>query len=315
MTEPMLRVLLVEDNLYEADLILHEVKRANNFQIISERVDTEDQFKHALHTVLWDVILCDYSLPRFSAERAVELVEGYRLETPIIVISGAITQKQATQIFGKHRVYGYVDKNDLSPIGAMIRREVELSRRYDGTFDAWMNILGKRNQETKDHSKRVTDLTVQLAQAMKISEIEIVDIRRGALLHDIGKIGVSDAVLLKVGKLTNDEMYQMRKHPQIAYDVLSDDEWMKHYIDIPFCHHEHWDGSGYPRGLKGEEIPLAARIFAVVDVYDAMTSDRPYRKALSVSFVLKYISEQSGKLFDPVVVGAFLKMFTEVLDA
>jgi HD-GYP domain-containing protein (c-di-GMP phosphodiesterase class II) len=131
--------------------------------------------------------------------------------------------------------------------------------------------------------------------------------RRGALLHDIGKMGISDTILLKPGSLTDEEWETMRQHPEYAYNLLSPISYLRPALDIPYCHHEKWDGTGYPRGLKGEEIPLAARIFAVVDVWDALRSDRPYRKAWSEEKARAYIREQAGKYFDPRVVEVFLK--------
>jgi len=134
-------------------------------------------------------------------------------------------------------------------------------------------------------------------------------IKRGALLHDIGKIGVADKILRKRGKLTQKEMQAVRQHPQLAYDMLSSIDYLRPALVIPYSHHEKWDGTGYPRGLKGTQIPLVARIFAVVDVYDALTSDRPYRKAWPKEKALKYIREQSGKHFDPIVVNKFMEEF------
>jgi HD-GYP domain-containing protein (c-di-GMP phosphodiesterase class II) len=147
---------------------------------------------------------------------------------------------------------------------------------------------------------------------MGISQQEQVQIRRGALLHDIGKLGVPDQILLKRGKLSEEEWAIMRQHPTYAFEMLSSINYLRHALDIPYCHHEKWDGSGYPRGMKGEQIPLAARIFAVVDVWDALTSDRPYRKAWSTESVLEYIKEQSGHHFDPDVVDVFLQAIVSV---
>ena len=141
-----------------------------------------------------------------------------------------------------------------------------------------------------------------------MSEDDLVYVRRGALLHDMGKLGIPDAILQKPDKLTDEEWKIMRMHPQFAYDMLSRVEYLKAALDIPYCHHEKWDGSGYPRGLKGEEIPVAARIFAVVDVWDALTSDRPYRPAWSKEDTLAYIREQSDKHFDPQVVELFFRV-------
>jgi HD-GYP domain-containing protein (c-di-GMP phosphodiesterase class II) len=156
----------------------------------------------------------------------------------------------------------------------------------------------------------VTDLTVELAQRMGINDEELVHMRRGALLHDIGKMGVPDGILLKPGALTADEWVIMRQHPAFAYELLYPVHYLRPALDIPYCHHEKWDGSGYPRGLKGEQIPRSARIFAVVDVWDALRSDRPYRPAWPVEKVRLHIREQSGQHFDPVVVEAFLGLET-----
>jgi HD-GYP domain-containing protein (c-di-GMP phosphodiesterase class II) len=155
---------------------------------------------------------------------------------------------------------------------------------------------------------RGTDLTLRLARALDISGQELKSIHRGALLHDIGKIGISDAVLLKPGALTDSERAAIKLHPQLAYKLLSPIKFLENALDIPYCHHEKWDGTGYPRGLKGTDIPLAARIFAVADVYDAMTSNRVYRSGMPRDTVLQFIEQESGKYFDPKVVETFLKI-------
>jgi len=151
-------------------------------------------------------------------------------------------------------------------------------------------------------------MTLRLVERFGIHGEQLVHIRRGALLHDIGKLGVPDQILLKPGELTAEEWKIMRRHPELAYEMLYPIEYLRPSLDIPYCHHENWDGEGYPRGLKGEEIPLAARIFAVVDVFDALTSDRPYREAWSVPKTLAYIREQAGKRLDPCVVDVFIEM-------
>jgi putative nucleotidyltransferase with HDIG domain len=185
------------------------------------------------------------------------------------------------------------------------RSNIELMLAYDTTLEGWSKALDLRDKETEGHTRRVTELTVSLARTMGMSEEEIVHVRRGALLHDIGKMGVPDRILLKPGPLTDQEWEIMRKHPLNAYELLAPIAYLRRALDIPYCHHEKWDGSGYPRGLKGEQIALAARIFAVVDVWDALTSDRPYRSAWPEKEAYVYIREQSGKHFDPRVVAAF----------
>jgi HD-GYP domain-containing protein (c-di-GMP phosphodiesterase class II) len=188
------------------------------------------------------------------------------------------------------------------------RINIELYQAYDSTIEGWSHALDLRDQETEGHTQRVTKLTLALALAMGLEEHELVQIRRGSLLHDIGKMGVPDQILRKPGELTAEEWEIMRKHPTYAHELLSPIAYLRPALDIPYCHHEKWDGTGYPRGLLGEQIPLAARIFAVVDVYDALTSDRPYRKAWSIERTREHIRNQSGSHFDPRVVEIFLEM-------
>jgi HD-GYP domain-containing protein (c-di-GMP phosphodiesterase class II) len=184
----------------------------------------------------------------------------------------------------------------------------KLLTAYKSTLESWSKAMDLRDNETELHMQRVTELTVRLAKRMGFKGEQLTDIYQGALLHDIGKIGISDDLLKYPGKLTELGWIQMRKHPQYAYDMLYPIEHLRSSLDIPYCHHEKWDGSGYPNGLKGEEIPMVARIFTIVDVWDAMTSDRVYRKALSEEDVVKYIIESRGTHFDPQVVDAFLAM-------
>lgn len=188
------------------------------------------------------------------------------------------------------------------------RSNLELTVAYDATIEGWAQALELRDQETEGHSRRVLELTLELARQLGLRGENLVHIRRGALLHDIGKMSVPDAILHKPGPLTDDEWVTMRLHPLRAYELLSKIPYLQQALDIPYSHHEKWDGSGYPRGLAGEQIPLAARIFAIVDVFDALTSDRPYRSALSSMQALDYIRSQSGSHFDPQVVNAFLDL-------
>jgi PAS domain S-box-containing protein len=184
----------------------------------------------------------------------------------------------------------------------------ELWVAYDATLQGWSNALEMREHETAGHSQRVVRCTIDLAHAVGINPEEIIHIQRGALLHDIGKMGIPDSILLKPGPLTDDEWVIMRQHPIYAWRLLSKIPYLKSALDIPYSHHERWDGSGYPQGLKGEAIPLAARIFAVVDVWDALLSARPYRPAWERPAVFQYLKDHSGRQFDPRVVKAFLKM-------
>jgi HD-GYP domain-containing protein (c-di-GMP phosphodiesterase class II) len=192
------------------------------------------------------------------------------------------------------------------------RSNLELSMAYDATIEGWSHALDLKDKETEGHTLRVTDWTVRLATLAGIEETEIVHLRRGALLHDIGKLGIPDHILGKTGKLTEDEWEIMRRHTLYGYNMLHPIEFLRPAIDIPYYHHEKWDGTGYPQGLAGEQIPYAARLFAIVDVWDAITSDRPYRKAWSVETAIEYIRSEKGKHFDPAIVDLFLKLVDEL---
>lgn len=188
------------------------------------------------------------------------------------------------------------------------RSNIELKLAYDTTIEGWSRAMDLRDKETEGHTQRVTEMTLRIARELGVKEDEIVHIRRGALLHDIGKMGIPDGILLKPGPLTEDEWEIMKRHPVYAYDMLYPIEHLRPAIDLPYCHHEKLDGTGYPRGLKGKEIPLAARIFAVVDVWDALRSDRPYRPAWPKGKVLEHIRSLAGTHFDPKMVEMFLKI-------
>ncbi len=184
----------------------------------------------------------------------------------------------------------------------------DLQEAYERTIEGWVRALDLRDRETEGHTQRVTELTIKVAKVLGFPDEELVYIRRGALLHDMGKMAIPDEILQKPGPLSESEWGKMRQHPQYAYDMLYPIAYLRPALVIPFCHHERWDGSGYPRGLKGEEIPLAARLFSIVDVWDALRSDRPYRKKLPHEEVVRYLREKSGCLFEPRLVEVFLSV-------
>jgi len=189
------------------------------------------------------------------------------------------------------------------------RSNSELSRAYEQTLEGWSRALDLRDRETEGHTQRVTEIALRLAQHLGIKGDDLAHIRWGALLHDIGKMGIPDHILLKPGPLTEEEWKIMRLHPGYAYQMLAPINYLHRALEIPYCHHEKWDGTGYPRQLKAYEIPLSARIFAVVDVWDALRSDRPYRAGWTQDRIFNYLQKQSGSHFDPVVVEAFLALF------
>ena len=187
-------------------------------------------------------------------------------------------------------------------------RTVALAQAYDSTIEGWSKALDLRDQETEGHCQRVTDMTVKLAAAMGMSEAQILEVRRGALLHDIGKMGIPDAILLKPGPLNEEEWRVMRMHPVYAKELLSPIDFLKDALAIPYYHHEKWDGTGYPQGLSGEDIPLEARLFCIVDVWDALRSDRPYRKGWPDEKIFEHIKSLSGTHFEPAIVDLFISI-------
>jgi HD-GYP domain-containing protein (c-di-GMP phosphodiesterase class II) len=199
-----------------------------------------------------------------------------------------------------------VDNSQLFENLERVNAEVILA--YDATIEGWSQALEMRGGETKGHSRRVLDWTLRLTHELGLQDRGMQHIRRGTLLHDIGKMGIPDEILHKPGSLTEEEWQIMRRHPQYAYDLLSPISYLRPALEIPYSHHEKWDGTGYPLGLKGDAIPLSARVFAIVDVYDALLSDRPYRKAWTHDATLEHLESQAGQHFDPKVVEAFLHM-------
>jgi PAS domain S-box-containing protein/putative nucleotidyltransferase with HDIG domain len=222
-------------------------------------------------------------------------------------------ESAATNLLGTHEVDGIVlTSRDVTERKhseeELHEAHLELADAYDATIEGWSRALDLRDKETEGHTKRVTEMTIILARALGVYGEDLVQIRRGALLHDIGKMGIPDHILLKPGPLTTEEWKTMRRHPEYAYEMLYPVVYLRPALDIPISHHERWDGTGYPKGLKGEEIPIAARIFSVVDVWDALCSDRPYRKGSELTDVINYIKEHSGIFFDPRIVDVFIDL-------
>jgi len=322
-----LNVLILDDNPADVELMLIELRKSG-FEPSWQLVDNEKDFIAHLKPTL-DVVLFDYSLPQCTGLQALALRDESGFDIPFILVSSTIDEELAMKCMEKGAA-DYLMKDRIARLGSAIvnaikkralRDENEAQRTagrlavaYDATVEVWSRALDLRDKEAEGHSQRVTEMTLRLARRMGVSESEIEHMRRGALLHDVGNMGIPDSILSKPGQLTEKEWVLMCRHPDFGYELLSSVAFLLPALDIPYCHHEKWDGSGYPRGLKGEEIPLAARIFAVVDVWDALLSDRPYRPAFSKDRALKYIKDQPGKHFDPQVVEAFLDMITSSPD-
>ncbi len=326
-----LRILIVEDSEDDAELLMEEL-RHGGYAPVHRRVETAADMQSALDEERWDLVVSDHSVAQFDSHEALHTLKTSGLDIPFIIVSGTIGEEQAVRAM-KAGASDYLIKGRLARLVPVIERELadaqsrqartaaeralrdreqqgllETAAAYESTLAGWARALDLRDHETEGHSQRVTDLTVQLARAMGISDAECVHIRRGALLHDIGKMGIPDNVLLKPSALTPAEWELMRKHPTYAVKMLAPIQYLQPALAIPHCHHEKWDGTGYPRGLRGEKIPLAARIFAVADIWDAIRSDRPYREAWSEPRALEYIRSLSGTHLDPAAVAAFLEL-------
>jgi cyclic di-GMP phosphodiesterase len=321
-----INVLILEDRPDDADLIVYELRSAG-YSPAWERVDTEAGYLQSIQEGL-DVILADFNLPQFNALRALNLLQQTGLDIPFIIVSGAISEEIAVDCM-KQGAADYLLKDRLTRLGKAVERaleqknlrdeqhrsqealeqaHLELADAYEATIEGWSRALDLRDKETEGHTQRVTDKTIQLARLLNVPEEQLVHIRRGSLLHDIGKMGLRDEILLKQGPLNAEEWELMRKHPAYAYEMLHPIVYLRSALEIPYFHHERWDGSGYPLGLQGEKIPLAARIFSVVDVWDALRSDRPYRKSCPHEEVISYLEDHAGIHFDPKIVRIFLEM-------
>lgn len=246
----------------------------------------------------------------FASYIAMPLISKGKVKGVLEVFQGSLLQpyQEWLDFFNTLAGQAAIAVENASLFGHLQATNEELIEAYDATIEGWSRALELHDRETKGHTMRVTDLTLALAQAMQVDEVRLIHMRRGALLHDIGKLGIPDEILLKPGELSPEEREIVRRHPELAHQMLAPIEYLKPALAIPLCHHERWDGTGYPMGLCGEQIPLEARIFAVVDVWDSLQSVRPYRPAWTFEKAREYICDQAGKQFDPQVVDCFLKI-------
>ena len=327
----MSSLVLIVDDEYIGRETLQSVLEGEGYEL--EMAENGLQAIEKAKQLLPDVILLDVMMPGMTGFEVCQRIRSdpQIAEIPIIILT-ALDDRESllnalkagaddfiSKPFDRYelraRLLGITRLNRYQKLiqeRAKLREaNAQLLNAYEATIEGLSHALDLRDRETEGHSYRVTELTVKLAQALNMSEEEIMHIRRGALLHDMGKIGIPDSILHKPAKLTEEEWVMMRRHPQFAYEMLSTIEYLRPSLDIPYSHHEKWDGTGYPRGLKGEEIPMVARLFAVADVWDALTSDRPYRPAWTEEQALAYIREQSGKHFDPQVVDLFFEVIEE----
>ena len=324
----MSSTVLIVDDEEAGRQTLESILEGEGYQLVM--AENGQQAIETAKAILPDVILLDVMMPGMTGFEVCERIRNNPpiAEIPIIILTALddreslLTALKAgaddfvTKPFDRFelraRLIGITRLNRYHKLAEERQKlrnvHTELLEAYEETIAGWSRAMDLRDRETEGHSQRVTDLTLKMAKMFGMSDEELVHVRRGALLHDMGKLGIPDAILQKEDKLNAEELEVMRKHPQFAYDLLHPIEYLRGALDIPFCHHEKWDGTGYPRGLKGKEIPVAARLFAVVDVWDALTSDRSYRSAWKKEDALNHIREQAGKHFDPQVVDLFFKV-------
>ncbi len=334
------KILIVDDEANVRTVLLkHFEEEGAECVAASNALDALDQMTKQD----FSLIISDVMMPGMSGMEFLRLAKKQNPETAFIMITGLMDINTAIDSL-RIGAYDFITKPFELPAirravdRALDRRRLQIENRfyreelerqvrertfelnealydveesYKITLEALVTALDAREHETHAHSQRVREYTLTLAQSLGLKHDDLIQVGRGALLHDVGKIGVQDSILLKPGKLNEAEWVEMRKHPQIGYNILQSIEFLAPAAEIVLCHQERWDGKGYPHGLAGTDIPLGARIFAVVDTLDAMTSDRPYRKAMSFDVALAEIRACSGTQFDPRVVSAFLSIPTE----
>lgn len=324
----MSSTVLIVDDEYSGRETLESVLEGEGYNLIMAESGPQAIVK--AKTFLPDVILLDVMMPGMTGFEVCERIRSDPdvAEIPIIILTalddrdslltglkaGAddFISKPFDRFELRARLIGITRLNRYQKL-LQEREKLQTANRrlsdaYEATIEGWSHAMDLRDRETEGHSRRVTELSLRLAQAMGMSDEALVHMRHGALLHDMGKIGIPDSILHKPDKLNDEEWEIMRKHPDLAFNMLNSIDYLRDALEIPYFHHERWDGSGYPQGLKGEQIPLAARIFAVADVWDALTSNRPYRPGWTREQARDYIREQSGMHFDPQVVELFLKV-------
>lgn len=321
MSEPI-RVLFVEDSADDVLLLVRVIEK-NGYKAIWKRVDTEVALKLAVRQEHWDIVVCDYNIPLLSCEAALQVVLDTGLDLPFIIVSGVVTEQAAMPLveqgavdfISKERIFRLplTIKRELREVSTRMKQRMIIEQAFTATVIAWGTALELRDHNTHGHTLRVTNHAINIATRNNVPHNVLRNVYFGALLHDVGKIGIPDRILLKATSLSEEEWIIMKSHTTLAYNFLKDIPFLGEAVMVPYCHHERWDGSGYPQGLKGEAIPLCARIFALADVYDALTTDRPYRKALKHKIAIGVMREMKH-FFDPKLFADFMDTEGEAAD-
>jgi putative nucleotidyltransferase with HDIG domain len=321
MTSPSnhIKILFIDDSVHDVPLMVKSIEKIG-YIVLWERVDTEGALRLAFQNDHWDIVVCDYSLPHLNARKALDVVHEVSPRTPFLIVSGVIqdidalplVEQGAVDFISKDRLFRLplAIKREMKHIARHTKERLKIDQSFNALITAWGTALELRDKNTKGHTLRTAEQSVQIAVRIGASSDILKHVYFGALLHDIGKIGIPDSILNKPGKLTEEEKIIMRSHPTIAYEFLQDIPFLKEASSVAYCHHEYWDGSGYPRGLSGEAIPIEARIFTIADVYDALRSERPYRAAMTHSQALEEMKKMK-KRFDPELYANFMEHESE----
>lgn len=321
-------LLMIEDSKEDASLILSELRK-NDYNVDYQIVDSEKSFKEALYNKKWDAIVADYFVPGFEGKHSFKILKESGIDIPFIVVSGAISAEDAVKIL-KAGAHDYIDKSNLLRLPSALEREIKdaadrkiireneielkesakvLKIALEQTIETIAVIIEKKDPYTSGHQKKVALLAVEIAKELKLSEERIEILKFSSLIHDLGKITIPSSILSKPGKLNDIEIEMIKEHPANGYEILRNNNFMENFSNIIKQHHERMDGSGYPGGLKGDEIIFEARIIGVADVVEAMSSHRPYRPALGIDQALKELELNSGILYDSKIVDTCIKIF------
>jgi putative two-component system response regulator len=309
-----IHILFVDDSIHDVPLMVRSIEKTG-YTVVWERVDNEAALRLSLASHMWDIIVCDYVMPHLSAIEALKVVEEMKPTIPFLIVSGKVDEtimtgaleKGAVDFIGKDKMFRlpFAIRREMRNVRKMLKANLLKDQTFNAILTAWGSALELRDRSTQGHTLRGAELAMQIAVRNNASVDVLKNVYFGALLHDIGKIAIPDSILLKKEPLTSKEWEVLKTHPTLAHDFLQDIPFLDNACRVAYCHHEKWDGSGYPRGLKGEEIPICARMFALADVYDALVSDRPYRPAMTHYQAIEEMKKmESG--FDPVLFLDFM---------
>lgn len=319
MSKISLKMLCYTEDALQDERDLQEAFDVDGVHLQLICVDNIEDMIFELDDKVFEIVLISDPLINTSTLEVIRVLDSRQQQIPRMVLAGSLDDFSAVAALEATGTLQAITKTTMGTMLLMTHREMKkrsddfddrlrLKRRNTETLNVIGGLVELRDKDTQGHTLRVTALAVKLARKLGMPKAEVVNLQHGALIHDMGKVGIPDSILLKEGKLTESEWVIMKTHPTLAYGLLVSMSELKNSIDIPYCHHEKWNGSGYPRGLIGKAIPLPARIFSIVDVFDALTSERPYRPAWTKEATLAHIESLSGIAFDPAIVPVFIEL-------